>query len=335
MLKVRNTTLNNQIEKTKIVEVAAAVLQRADGTFLLAQRPPDKIWAGYWEFPGGKIEPGETPYHALVRELREELGITVTTAYPWVTRVYTYPHATVRLNFFRVTAWSGELHPHEGQQFTWEHSLSLTLSRSRERGQVSVSPLLPANAPILRALSLPNLYAISNVAELGEAEFMHRLEAALNNGLRLVQLREKDYSRVALRALALKMLPLVRQHEARLIINADIELSKEIGADGVQLTGVQLAGLSVRPDVEWCAASCHSAAELRRAEALGCDFALLSPVLATQSHPGAPHLGWEKFAAIAAGSSIPVYALGGLTHADMHTAWQHGAHGVALLRQAW
>ena len=201
--------------------------------------------------------------------------------------------------------------------------------------QVSVSPVLPANAPILRALSLPTLYAISNVAELGEAVFMQRLEAALRNGLRLMQLREKDSSRAALRALALKMLPLIRSHDARLLINADIELAKEIGADGVQLTGAQLAELEERPGVEWCAASCHSAEELRRAEALGCDFALLSPVQATQSHPGAAHLGWEKFAAIAAGCSIPVYALGGLTHADMQTAWQHGAHGISLLRQAW
>ncbi|MBI5430496.1 MAG: Nudix family hydrolase [Nitrosomonadales bacterium] len=323
------------MEKTKIVEVAAAVLQRPDNSFLLAQRPPDKIWAGYWEFPGGKIEAGETPYHALVRELREELGITVTTAYPWLTRVYTYPHATVRLNFFRVTAWSGELHPHEGQQFAWQPPLSLTLSPEGERGQAVVSPLLPANAPILRALSLPTLYAISNVAELGEGEFMCRLEAALHNGLRLVQLREKDYSRVAMRELALRMLPLLRRHDARLIINADIALAREVGADGVQLTGAQLAELRARPDAEWCAASCHNAAELRRAEALGCDFALLSPVLATQSHPGAPHLGWESFAAIAAGSSIPVYALGGLQPVDMQTAWQHGAHGIALLRQAW
>jgi 8-oxo-dGTP diphosphatase len=349
--------LNTQIEKNKIVEVAAAVLQRPDNSFLLAQRPPDKIWAGYWEFPGGKIESGETPYHALVRELREELGITVTTAYPWLTRVFAYPHATVRLNFFRVTAWSGELHPHEGQEFAWQRPISLTLpmnlmpkgvlpyapTDARIVGaygntpdhQVSVSPLLPANAPILRALELPALYAISNVQELGEQEFMRRLEAVLHNRLRLVQLREKNYSREALRALALKMLPLLRQHSARLIINADIELCKEIGADGVQLTGVQLAELRERPNVDWCAASCHNAEQLRRAEELGCDFALLSPVLATQSHPGAPHLGWESFAAIAAGSSIPVYALGGLTHADMQTAWQHGAHGISLLRQAW
>jgi 8-oxo-dGTP diphosphatase len=324
--------LNNQ--KNKIVEVAAAVLQKPDGTFLLAQRPPDKIWAGYWEFPGGKIEPGETPYHALVRELREELGITVTTAYPWLTRVYAYPHATVRLNFFRVTEWSGELHPHEGQQFAWQSSPSLTLPRG-EREQVLVAPVLPANAPILRVLSLPVLYAISNVQELGEDEFMRRLEAALDNGLRLVQLREKDHSRAALRDLALKMLPLIRHAGARLIINADIELCREIGADGVQLTGTQLAELDQRPAVEWCAVSCHSAAELRRAEQLGCDFALLSPVLPTQSHPGAAYLGWEKFAAITAGAAIPVYALGGLTSSDMTTAWRHGAHGVALLRQAW
>ncbi|MEO6975114.1 MAG: Nudix family hydrolase [Gallionella sp.] len=327
--------MNNTTEKTKIVEVAAAVLQKPDGTFLLAQRPPDKIWAGYWEFPGGKIEPGETPNHALVRELREELGIEVQTAYPWVTRVYTYPHATVRLSFFRVTAWSGELHPREGQQFSWQRPLSLTLSPKEEREQVSVAPLLPANGPILRSLSLPTLYAISNVQELGETEFMHRLDAALKNGLRLVQLREKNYSREALCGLAMKMLPLIRSHDARLIINADIELAKEIGADGVQLTGAQLVGLSGRPDVEWCAASCHSAAELRRAEALGCDFALLSPVQATQSHPGAMHLGWENFAAIAADAAIPVYALGGLTRADMQTAWSHGGHGISLLRQVW
>ena len=327
--------LKISVGKANIVEVAAAVLQRPDNSFLLAQRPPGKIWAGYWEFPGGKIEPGETPYHALVRELREELGIEVQTAYPWVTRVFTYPHATVRLNFFRVTKWRGELHPHEGQEFAWQPPLSLALSPKEARGQALVSPILPANAPILRALELPALYAISNVLELGEAEFMLRLEAALHNGLRLVQLREKNLSREALRELALKMLPLVRQHGARLLINADIELAQHIGADGVHLTGAQLADFRHRPEVDWCAASCHNAEELRRAEVLGCDFALLSPVMPTLSHPGAQHLGWEGFAAIAAESSIPVYALGGLTRDDMQAAWQHGAHGVALLRQAW
>ena len=327
--------MSEQSEKTKIVEVAAAVLQKPDGSFLLAQRPPDKIWAGYWEFPGGKIEPGETPYHALVRELREELGITVETAYPWVTRVFTYPHATVRLNFFRVTQWSGELHPHEGQEFAWQRPLSLALSPNGARGQVLVSPILPANTPILRALELPSLYAISNVAELGMEEFMLRLEGALRNGLQLIQVREKNLPHAELRALSLRVLELAHAHDAKVLINSDAELAQEIGADGVHLTSTQLATCSVRPDLPWCAASCHNKEELQRAGELGLDLAVLGPVLPTQSHPGAAHLGWETFGEIAAGSAIPVYALGGLCRDDMETAWRHGAHGIALLRQAW
>jgi 8-oxo-dGTP diphosphatase len=311
-------------QQSKPVEVAAAVLQKPDGSFLLAQRPAGKIWAAYWEFPGGKVEPGETPYHALVRELHEELGIEVEAAYPWITRVFTYPHATVRLHFFRVTRWRGEPHPHEGQQFSWQ--LPTT---------TAVAPMLPANAPVLRALELPSLYAISNVKELGEDVFIARLHAALNNGLRLVQLREKEMSREALRALALRMLPPLRAHGAKLIINGDVDLARETGADGVQLTAAQLSGLNARPDVAWCAASCHDANELRRAQALGCDFALLSPVLPTLSHPGEPVLGWERFAGAITNCPIPVYALGGLRLSDMETAWRHGAHGVALLRQAW
>ncbi len=335
-------SLNNPIEKNKLVEVAAAVMQRPDGSFLLAQRPLDKIWAGYWEFPGGKIEPGETPRHALVRELREELGIEVETAYPWITRVFTYPHATVRLNFFRVTKWSGELHPHEGQEFAWQSpalrypSTKLrTGLRANGNDPVMVSPVLPANTPILRALELPPLYAISNVAELGVEEFMRRLEGALRNGLRLVQLREKNLPRAEMRALSLHVVELAHAHGAQVLINGDVELALEIGADGVHLSSVQLAACSTRPDLPWCAASCHNAAELQRAGEMGLDFAVLSPVLPTRSHPDVAHLGWEAFGKIAAGSAIPVYALGGLCRDDMETAWQHGAHGIALLRQAW
>ncbi|KAF0206578.1 MAG: 7 8-dihydro-8-oxoguanine [Gallionellaceae bacterium] len=332
-LKIRDAALNTQTEK--IVEVSAAVLQRPDGSFLLAQRPADKIWAGYWEFPGGKIEPGETAHHALVRELREELGIEVQTAYPWLTRVFTYPHATVRLSFFRVTEWSGEMHPHEGQEFAWQEPLSLTLTQGEERGRLSVDPILPANAPILRALELSSLYAISNAAELGVEPFLERLKAKLDMGLRLVQLREKNLSRDELRALARRVVALAHARGAKVLLNGDVALAQEVGADGVQLTATQLAELTERPVLDWCAASCHNAEELRRAEVLGCDFALLSPVLPTKSHPGAPHLGWDNFASIAAGSSIPVYALGGLTSDDMQSAWQRGAHGIALLRQAW
>ncbi|MFH2135330.1 MAG: Nudix family hydrolase [Pseudomonadota bacterium] len=312
------------MSKDKVVEVSAAVLQRPDGTFLLAQRPTGKIWAGYWEFPGGKVEQGETAHDALVRELREELGIAVQTAYPWISRVFTYPHATVRLTFFRVTAWAGDLHPHEGQQFAWQHP-----------AKVNVDPILPANAPILRALELPSMYAISNVAELGIEQFLSRLQIQLNGGLKLIQLREKSLSREEMFVLAKQVVVLAHEYGVKVLINSDVALAQEVGADGVQLTSSQLAGLKERPVVDWCAASCHNIEELRCAERLGCDFVALSPVLPTESHPGAPHLGWEVFAEVAAGSSIPVFALGGLKRGDIQTAWRHGAHGIALLRQAW
>ncbi len=308
----------------KIVEVAVAVVQKSDGSFLLAQRPAGKDYAGYWEFPGGKVESGETARDALVRELREEIGIEAETVYPWLTQVFTYPHATVRLNFFRVNKWKGEPYPHEGQQFAWQVG-----------GNISVSPVLPANTNVLRALRLPHLYAISNATELGTEVFLQRLQLALNNGLRLIQIREKGWAREDLRELALRAVKMAHAAGARVLLNEDVALAHEVGADGVQLTGAQLAACKVRPDIELCGASCHNLEELQHAAALELDFALLSPVLPTKSHPGAAHLGWDAFANMAMTSAVPIYALGGLQQEDMEISWQHGAHGIALLRQAW
>ncbi|MDP1682126.1 MAG: NUDIX domain-containing protein, partial [Burkholderiales bacterium] len=166
--------------ETKITDVAVAIITRPDGYFLLARRPEGKPYAGYWEFPGGKVELNERVADALAREVKEELGIAVTNAYPWVTQVFTYPHAKVKLHFYRVMAWQGEPHPHEGQVFSWERAES-----------VSVEPVLPANGPILRGLSLPSVMGVSQAAELGIEPFLTKLEAALKRGLRLIQLREK------------------------------------------------------------------------------------------------------------------------------------------------
>ena len=311
------------------MEVAVAVLQKSDGSFLLAQRPQGKVYAGYWEFPGGKVEPGESVQQALVRELHEELGIKVITAYPWRTRGGADPHATVRLKFFRITHWQGEPHGLENQALRWQSPFDLT-----------VAPMLPANIPILRALQLPMHYAISNVAELGIQEFLKRLQQALDNGLRLLQIREKDFTRLELKKLAQQIVHLAHAHHAQVLINQDVELAREIGADGVHLTSAQLMSLKTRshlehPGLAWCAASCHNENELLQANALGLDFVVLGPVLPTRSHTGAPHLGWTTFATLAARSAIPVYALGGLRYNDLENAQQHGAHGVALLSQAW
>ncbi|CAH1080163.1 Mutator mutT protein (7,8-dihydro-8-oxoguanine-triphosphatase) / Thiamin-phosphate pyrophosphorylase-like protein [Candidatus Nitrotoga sp. 1052] len=294
------------------------------GSFLLAQRPEGKSYAGFWEFPGGKVEEGETLLQALERELHEELGIKIATAYPWLTRLHIYTHATVRLNFFRITVWQGELHGKENQQLSWQTPSNLT-----------ISPVLPANIFVLRALQFPPLYAISNAAELGSEKFMERLQVALENGLKLVQMREPVLSREAMRELSLRVVQLAHIYGAQVLINSDIELANEIGADGVHLNSTQLAACNSRPSLTWCAASCHNADELQRANNLGFDFVVLSPVLPTRSHPDATHLGWQAFATMAANSAIPVFALGGLCCDDMEKAWLHGAHGIAMLHQAW
>lgn len=306
------------------VEVAVAVLTHADGRVLLAQRPEGKVYAGYWEFPGGKVEPGETVAQALAREIEEELGVQVERAFPWITQVFTYPHATVRLHFHRVFRWQGEPRAVEHSALAWQRPDTIT-----------VSPLLPANGPVLKGLLLPEEYAISAAGVLGVEVFLQRLQLRLASGLRLIQLREKGMHGPALEQLATKVLQLARSHGARLLINADIELARRIGADGVHLTAGQLVQLQSRPDVAWVGASCHTAQEIRAAEALEADFVVLGPVFDTPTHPDAMTLGWDGFAELARGALLPVYALGGIKPRMLDAARERGAHGLAMISGSW
>jgi 8-oxo-dGTP diphosphatase len=306
------------------IEVAAAVILREDGRFLLAQRPAGKPYAGYWEFPGGKVEARESAEAALKRELHEELGIEVDRAYPWITRDYDYAHAAVRLRFFRVVDWRGTLHAKEAQAFAWQAVHQLT-----------VSPLLPANGPVLRALELPAVYGISDAAALGTEEFLRRAERALASGLRLLQLREKTFTAAAQRALGQSLIALAHRYGARVLINGTVELARDLGADGVHLAAARLAHLHSRPDLALVGASCHDETELERAARLGADFVVLGPVLPTPSHPGAPGLGWKRFQALIANYPLPVYAVGGMHQTERVPAWQAGAHGISMMRGAW
>lgn len=311
-------------KQARTQHVAVAVVQGADGAFLLARRPEGKPYAGYWEFPGGKVEPGESPADALGRELAEELGIRAVCSYPWITHNFSYPHANVCLHFFRVTAWEGDPHPREGQMLAWSRA-----------GQVSVSPLLPANGPILRALALPPTYGITNAGEAGAERFLGRLSGALDEGLRLVQVREKDMAPDHFAKFAKTVAEMVHRAGGRVLVNGPREVALAAGADGVHLTGEMLSRLDGRPDVELCGASCHNREELSRAVEMGLDYVLLAPVQATLSHPGAPVLGWDGFAGLIQDCPLPVYALGGMGKADLVTAWRHGAHGIAMMRSVW
>lgn len=307
-----------------LVRVAAAVVVRHDGQVLLAQRPPGKPYEGYWEFPGGKLEPGETPRQALARELREELGLHVQRAAPWIVQEFVYPHAHVELNFFRVFAWEGEPHPHDGQAFAWQTP-----------GAFDVSPLLPANSRVLAALQLPVVYGITNASDVGEDAFVKRAEIAFERGLRMVQIREKDWPIERIAEFALRMRALAHAHGARVLLNGGVDEARALGLDGVHWTSSQLIRARSRPDDLIVGASCHDAHELARAASLRCDFAIMGPVLPTPTHPGVQPLGWEAFVNQIHGTRIPVYALGGLWPEDVELAIDHGAHGVAMRRGAW
>lgn len=305
-----------------MVRVAAAVILRPDGTVLLAQRPPGKAYAGYWEFPGGKLEAGESPAHALARELHEELGITVRAASPWIVQEYVYPHAHVELNFFRVYAFDGEPIGHDGQSFAWQ-----------DPHAISVAPLLPANTRVLAALTLPTVYAITCAADVGIDAFVERAQSAIAAGVRLIQVREPEPS---LRdALVGRLTQVAANAAATIVVNGSVDDARRLGCAGVHWTARRLNVATSRPHDLIVGASCHTRAELAHACALDVDFAVLGPVLATPTHPDAQPLGWEGFAAAIERTRVPVFALGGLHAADHDAAIAHGAHGIAMRRHAW
>lgn len=308
----------------KKVEVAAAVIERPDGSFLLGRRPPNGIYAGWWEFPGGKVEAGETPQQALVRELQEELGIDVECAYPWIMREHVYEHAHVRLHFFRVTEWRGELRDLQHDQLSWQMA-----------DDVFVSPVLPANAPVFAGLRLPMQYGITHASEIGVEAQLEKLQRALSRGLRLVQLREGGLPQAERERFVIAAVEMCRAQGARVLVNGDVELARKSRADGVHFSAAQLLALEARPGFELVAASCHTQAELAKAAQLELDFVAVGTVQPTLSHPGRPGLGWEGFADLIRDFPLPVFALGGLSPKDIEIARRSGAHGIAAIRAIW
>jgi 8-oxo-dGTP diphosphatase len=324
----------------KITDVAVAVFIKPDGTFLLSSRPEGKPYSGYWEFPGGKIEAGESVRDALVRELIEELNVTVTHATPWFTFMMHYTHATVRLHCWRVHAWHGDMRGMEGQEFVW-----VTLNA------MTVSPTLPGCVPIFKALALPYIYAITNASEIGVKSYLQHLRAFWSkNGSysstllgfeneivpQMVQVREKSMPREARTSFAKSVIALARECEysrdVKTLINSDIALAHEVGADGVHLTSAQLLTLKERPDFALVGASAHTREEIEQAAELKCDFVVLGPVQVTQTHPEQVPMGWVRFAELVSVVPLPCYALGGLRIADLKIAIENGAHGGAMQR---
>ncbi|MCL2021887.1 MAG: Nudix family hydrolase [Betaproteobacteria bacterium] len=314
-----------------IVEVAAAVIMSRDNqSCLLACRPKNKAYAGYWEFPGGKIEQGEDVKTALIREIHEELGIRVTKASPWLTNSFLYPAALTRIHFWRVTEWEGEIN--EAQP--GEHS---TIAWNPIHLPCKLVPLLPANIRILQILAMPVQILVTHAWEVGIEKEIARIESALSQDIRMILVREQTLPMPRRLDFLHAVIAEARRHNARVLLSetgddSGSELSSLVGADGIHLSSNAMNAMLARPPFPCVGASCHNAEEIRAAEKIGVDYALLGPALPTPSHPDQPGLGWEAFALLSLDNSIPIYAIGGQSRDTLAIAQLHGAHGIACMR---
>lgn len=303
------------------------ILRDHNGRVLINQRPSGKIQAGRWEFPGGKLEPRESPESGLRRELHEELGVVAGPMRKLIQVRHDYAAFSVLLDVREIAHFGGEPQSREGQRMKWVFPEDLP-----------AEDILEADQPVVQALRLPDRCLVTPDPGIGSIDrFLDDLDASLKDGVRLVQLRAKSLSMDDYVLLAQKALQLCRRHDARLLLNGNPELLKQIDADGVHLDGARLRELHSRPvsRKRWLSAACHSIDQLRKAEQLDADFVLLGPVSATLTHPHDAALGWAGFRALAEAAPMPVFTLGGMTPEDIDRAREAGAQGIAAIRSLW
>ncbi len=308
------------------LKVIVGVIEDGDANILLARRPSHLHQGGKWEFPGGKIEPGEEPIDALRRELDEELGIAIDQAMPLIQVPYHYEKLSVLLDVWRVKDFSGEAVGREGQEIRWV-----------SKDDLASMKFPPANHAIIAALNLSAIYAISAVGRYGEEHFFRVLETALEKGLKLLQLREHQLEKDVYLELAARVVDRCHHFGAKVLLNCEPQWIVGTAADGVHLTQERLMSVKHRPlgNEYLVAASCHDESSLQQAAMINADFVVLSPVQETASHPGTKAIGWQRFQQLCATTALPVYALGGMALSGVVQARQYGAQGVALVTGIW
>jgi 8-oxo-dGTP diphosphatase len=304
----------------------AAVLRNRNGDVLLARRPAHAHQGGLWEFPGGKVENGETVETALHRELEEELGVTCQSACPLITVSHAYADKHIWLEVWELNAWTGVPAGREGQPLRWVRPESL-----------SEVAMPAADVPVVNAVRLPGTYLVSPEPDGSVDSFMRQLDDSLADGVSLLQLRVSSLSEYDYQVLASEVIRRAKASQCRVLLNADPAKVENLGADGVHLNSARLHQFSVRPlpRSKLVGVSCHTVEDLRQARQIEADFAVLGPVKATTTHPDWAPLGWEAFASLAYAAGLPVFAIGGLNRSDIPLARHAGGQGIAAIRSLW
>jgi len=301
----------------KRIEVAVGVIRRGNKV-LVGQRLVNDLYFQKWEFPGGKLDENESPEEALIRELKEELGIQVEACSPLISLEHDYPDRQVRLYVFEVLSFHGEPSGREGQAIQWVLP-----------DECSNLDFLTANQPIVNATILPKKVLITDIRKYGLEASLESISMHSKENI-IVQLREPvEASNSRLQAL-LDDIKRSLSSQSLVLLNGDPQVALNLGFDGVHLNSSRSLQYQNRSELEneWVGVSCHNEQEIELANHLA-DFSFISPVLVTESHPNGDVLGWESFSSLAKKSRVPTYALGGMDTSQIEKACQAGAQGIA------
>lgn len=308
------------------IHVAVAVVRNPQGQVFITQRPQHVHQGGLWEFPGGKVEKGESVLDALRREIKEEIDITILDAQPLIKIPHKYPDKQVILDVWEVLQYKGEPHGKEGQPSRW-----------MESGLLNTLAFPAANRAIIAAVQLPSIFLVTPEPEEDKSLFLKSLHQSIKDGVRWVQLRAKSLSSDKYKMLAREVCDVCASERAKVMLNTDVDTVKALGAGGVHVTAMQLLKLTERPVSQeiWLSASCHNQKEVEHANSIGVDFIFVGSVKETSSHPNTAALGWQAFSQLAEIAVMPVYAIGGMTPEDLRQCRDMGGQGIAAISALW
>jgi 8-oxo-dGTP diphosphatase len=329
----------------KLVHIAVGVIfdgaptdvEKKTGRILIAKRADHQHQGGLWEFPGGKVEVGESVQVALQRELEEELGLqaSIEDMQPLITIPFHYPDKSVLLDVWSVYKAANfnetDIQNISGSEFIGKEGQPLAWV---DQAELANYQFPAANKAIIDALSLPNQIAISQDNNDPELILKQVANTLKNNTNIWLQLRAPSLEQLQYTQLAMKLYGICHEAGSKLIWNCPLDWYQIAFADGLHLSWKNIEATSLTSDTrpipnhQWLSMVCHNLSELEAAQGLA-DYVLVSPVNKTATHPQMTPLTWAGFNVIAKQARIPCYALGGLNRSDIENTKLYGGQGIA------